>query len=428
MLRIDHWQGFALFAMRGPPARSLLVLLSAALSPSLAQPFSFTLGGVPSSSLLPTWASRSTVTRLDAVRVQNSTTYFDPATGFSVTSTVVSYAPAGISPAAVSVTEWLLEFASNGTGATPPLCNVSPLNVSFADPAGAAGTTEIRRYRGSFASADDYAGVNVTLVSAGVSPSPAPQPPLLNATRVWGTVTNTSEARTPDACRDECIAAGPARCNSMAWANITGQFEGCWLCLFDHTTAQDGFISWVASGANVSSASSWAPAGGRSSNGELPFFGAFLPGSSTGFVYSVGWSGNWAAAASRAADGTTAVSVAHPVLCAPLLPGDALRSMRIVEIAYDASGADGYHAGVNAHRRLVTRYKLPRAAGGPPLPGGTPIGALVSSWSWIGWPLPTLENQLWHVAAVKNSTSVEAYWLDAGWFNGGFPNGVVRIY
>jgi hypothetical protein len=116
------------------------------------------------------------------------------------------------------------------------------------------------------------------------------------------------------------------------------------------------------------------------------------------------------------------------VLCAPLLPGDALRSMRIVEIAYDASGADGYHAGVNAHRRLVTRYKLPRAAGGPPLPGGTPIGALVSSWSWIGWPLPTLENQLWHVAAVKNSTSVEAYWLDAGWFNGGFPNGVVRIY
>ena len=32
-------------------------------------------------------------------------------------------------------------------------------------------------------------------------------------------------------------------------------------------------------------------------------------------------------------------------------------------------------------------------------------------------------NQLWHVQAVKN-TSVEYYWLDAGWFNGGFPNGV----
>ena len=35
-----------------------------------------------------------------------------------------------------------------------------------------------------------------------------------------------------------------------------------------------------------------------------------------------------------------------------------------------------------------------------------------------------MQNQLWHVAAVKNSTSVEAFWLDAGWFNGGFPNGV----
>ena len=31
--------------------------------------------------------------------------------------------------------------------------------------------------------------------------------------------------------------------------------------------------------------------------------------------------------------------------------------------------------------------------------------------------------QLWHVSAVKN-TSVEYYWLDAGWFNGGFPTGV----
>jgi hypothetical protein len=98
--------------------------------------------------------------------------------------------------------------------------------------------------------------------------------------------------------------------------------------------------------------------------------------------------------------------------------------MRIVDIAYNATAgtpASSFpHTGVNAHRRLVTRYKLPRRS-----QGGEPLGALVASWSWAGWDDgPSLEGQLWHVGAVKNSSSVEAYWLDAGWFVGAFPNGV----
>lgn len=86
---------------------------------------------------------------------------------------------------------------------------------------------------------------------------------------------------------------------------------------------------------------------------------------------------------------------------------------------FDATTPAAYHVGVNVHRRVMVDYKLPR----DPVTGNL-LGALVASWSWIGWPAPTLENQLWHVSAVKNSSSVEAYWLDAGWFNGGFPNGV----
>jgi hypothetical protein len=90
------------------------------------------------------------------------------------------------------------------------------------------------------------------------------------------------------------------------------------------------------------------------------------------------------------------------------------------QIVFNASRASSYHAGVNAHRRIMVGYKLPRS----PPPELNLLGALVASWSWIGWPAPTLANQLWHVSAVRNSSSVEAYWLDAGWFNGGFPNGV----
>ena len=46
----------------------------------------------------------------------------------------------------------------------------------------------------------------------------------------------------------------------------------------------------------------------------------------------------------------------------------------------------------------MTNYKLPRD------PATNEIkGAIVASWSWVGWPKPvTMEQQMWHVEAVKN--------------------------
>ncbi len=435
-----------------------------ALSLAASLPFSFTFNNLPSSVLLPTWSSTSTVTVLDELRTQNKTVFFDASTGFVLTYTATTYA--GLSPAVRTASEWLLLFSANGTTPTPPLCNVSPLNVTLADQTGGPlGTTELRRYKGSFGSALDYAAVNLTLASNALAvappspPSAPPIPPLLPGIRVWGTVTSTTRAATPEACRDDCIAAGD-KCNSMAWANITGSYVGCWLCLLDYTEVYPGFVSWIAPPSPpppppppVRSAT-WAPLTGRSSDGELPYFGVHVPATGEGRQFSIGWSGNWVsfdanhpcasktpprknkplpkpctpytlpkqvARAARDNLGATQVTIAHPTLCAPLLPGEALRSMRVVDIAFDANTPESFHAGVNAHRRLVTRYKLPRASKG----SGEPMGALVASWSWIGWADgPSLADQLWHVWAVKNSSSVEAYWLDAGWFWGGFPAGV----
>ena len=400
-------------------------------------PFSFELGGIPSSSLLPTWPSSSTVSVLDPQRVENRTVYFDASTGFIVTYTLTSYQ--GLSFDVWVASEWLLEFSTNGSTHTPLLCNVSPLNVSLIDPVGGSGTTELRRYRGSFASPLDYSAVNQTLASnatmlptqsASHSSVPSsPPPPLLPDIRVWGDVTNTTDATTPEACRDDCIAAGPTKCNSMAWANLTGSFVGCWLCLFDHTEDYPGFVSWIAPPLPPppppppTRTATWAPTTGRSSDGELPFFGAFVPSTGEGRQFSIGWSGNWVASAARdAISGSTRITVTHPTLCSTLYPGEApLRSMRMIDISYNASTSQSYHTGVNAHRRLMTRYKVPRT----PDPVGEPQMALVASWSWVGWnDGPSLEGQLFHVAAVKNSSSVEAYWLDAGWFWGSFPNGV----
>eukprot|EP00039_Didymoeca_costata_P008952 m.118940 g.118940 ORF g.118940 m.118940 type:complete len:363 (+) comp14297_c0_seq3:988-2076(+) len=100
-----------------------------------------------------------------------------------------------------------------------------------------------------------------------------------------------------------------------------------------------------------------------------------------------------------------------------------LRSMRIAYVKTLQKSTDGIKgnafAGFNAHRRYMVRHKLPR----DPVTN-TINGSIIASWSWIGWPSPpTQSQQLWHVEMVRN-TSVEYYWLDAGWFNGGFPGGV----
>ena len=161
-----------------------------------------------------------------------------------------------------------------------------------------------------------------------------------------------------------------------------------------------------------------------------------------------GWSGSWRASAlwvnqsvapetaAQSPAGCASVRIGHGEFVATALePGESVRSMLVVAVtvtpaetaaAVDAgaAGATGDLAagpariGFNKHRRLMVDHRLPRNPRTGQIDGG-----IVASWSWIGWGQPTEANQLWHVDAVKN-TSVEYYWLDAGWFDGGFPSGV----
>ena len=259
--------------------------------------------------------------------------WWDSETGFWINSTSISYPDATASGLILEASEWLLSFGSNGTLATPPLCSFSPLNVSWPDASGLNATTTVFRNAGSFASQNDYAGLNVTLHSPGVNP---PIPPLLNNTRVWGDVYH-HDTTTPaaDACRNACLADGPS-CGGMAFSQLPDpSLNGCWLVTsVTQLTDQVGFTSWVSQ--NASSSTTWAPSGGRSSNGELPLFTVASGG--VGRTISVGWSGNWEATVSRESDGTTLVSVAHPVLCATVAPGDAFRSMRILQVRWMGRG------------------------------------------------------------------------------------------
>jgi hypothetical protein len=105
-------------------------------------------------------------------------------------------------------------------------------------------------------------------------------------------------------------------------------------------------------------ASVFAPLGGRSSNGVLPFFGLHLASSnqvpSGGFVFSIGWSGSWVARFERNSSGVR-ITAGLATFNASLYDGQAFRGLRVLSCNY--SGVDILE-GWNAHRKVLSRHYL----------------------------------------------------------------------
>ena len=393
-------------------------------------PFSFTLGDDGSEAVL----ARASVTRasqpLDADRVLTTSVFYDAATGLVVTLEQTDYSNLYPAQPAVVATEWVLRFASNGSAPTPPLCAVYGLNMSFVDAAGAAGATQVRRAGGSADSSTDYQPTNETLTCAQSLVSYSAVPGYIPAGDDVGSLpagTTVAEAQAACTANVQCAAftfegsqstpTGEVYLKSSAGVVANASSASAWT---SYTKAGDE--TYVA----------WNPAGGRSSDSWLPFFTLVDSGGTVGYTFSVGWSGSWTAAVRRG-DGAggacdcTQVWVRHdsgdgacPGICAPLEPGEAFRAMRLLRVAFPANTAASYLLGQNAHRRLLTKYKVPRGA------DGAVLGAITAALGWWGFPQcpsMTFESQASMIAALKASAAVEAYWLDASWFNGCFPDG-----
>jgi len=157
-----------------------------------------------------------------------------------------------------------------------------------------------------------------------------------------------------------------------------------------------------------------APAGGRSSNGRLPFFNLAWPGG--GIVGAIGWSGQWSMRFQRGQDGAIRLQAGQARTRLKLHPGEAIRTPRILLVLWQ--GEDRYH-GHNLLRRLLLDHYVPRIRGKIVIPP-------VSQNTWFvhnSGNNVTEQNQLDAMRAMV-PLGVEAYWLDAGWFEGGWPSGV----
>lgn len=156
-----------------------------------------------------------------------------------------------------------------------------------------------------------------------------------------------------------------------------------------------------------------AGAGGRSSNKDLPFFLLHDETARTGLYIGVGWSGQWQADIGATGGDPVRVRVYMPGVRLRIPPGETIVSPAVLVGTYAGDELDGG----NALRRTLHERYVALLDGARPLP---PI-------SWNSWFV--LENRI-DEALLKREADVAArigldyFCIDAGWFEGDFPNGV----
>jgi len=157
----------------------------------------------------------------------------------------------------------------------------------------------------------------------------------------------------------------------------------------------------------------FAPLGGRSSNSTaFPFFNIEAPGE--GVMVGIGWSGQWATELLR--DGGTALAVCAGMELTHLYlhPDEQIRTPRILLLFWEG---DDRMRGHNMLRRFILRHHTPQKDGEP----------VTIPFACSGGPLneQTEQNQIAAASRyVQLGIDVEHFWLDAGWFEGGWPDGV----
>ena len=159
---------------------------------------------------------------------------------------------------------------------------------------------------------------------------------------------------------------------------------------------------------------SMAPVGGRSSDTTFPFFN--LQYGDNGFFTAIGWTGQWAAKINRAKNGIVRLQAGMELTHLRLRPGEAIRTPRIMLMRWYGDRADAH----NTFRRLLLAHYLPKLDGQPIRPAVSvqTFNRTGGQGYWASEPGQLLS------AGINRDLGCDSLWLDAGWFEGNFPEGV----
>ena len=164
----------------------------------------------------------------------------------------------------------------------------------------------------------------------------------------------------------------------------------------------------------------FAPVGGRPSNGTFPFFN--LQFGTQGFFTAIGWTGQWAAFIARNTSGSAELQAGMELTHLLLHPGESIRTPRVMLLRWSGDRIDAH----NAFRRLLLAHYIPRL-------DGKPVQLAITAQTFNRWasgtrPVWGTEKGQITAAEIARSLGCDTHWFDAGWFEGNFPNGVGNWY
>lgn len=156
--------------------------------------------------------------------------------------------------------------------------------------------------------------------------------------------------------------------------------------------------------------------GGRSSNGNFPFFN--LHQHEHGLICAIGWSGQWAASAERTGEHVS-LRAGMEYARLYLKPGESIRTPRILIMAWQGD----VRKGQNTFRKLMMKYFSPKTLRN----SDAYLPATLQTFDRYIGQVPEWVTEAGQIKSVELAAKCElfdTYWLDAGWFKGYFPNGV----
>jgi alpha-galactosidase len=333
-------------------------------------PFSFVYGGKSSRELIKSWKRTDTVTQLNGGRSLRATTYSDPRSGMEVIAETTSFPER-------NAVEWLLCMHNAGSADTPLIEGVRPVDLHIPVPASEAVTMHY-------------------------------------------------------------VLGSAMRPTSAAEGNSQEELAG------DYTPIDK---SW-ATGDSIHF-SHYIFENGKHRDSYLPFFNLQRAGG--GLIGAIGWTGQWMLSGSRTSKDIVLQS-GQETTHFKLHPGESIRTPRFLLIEW--KGSDWIDS-QNELRRVLIAHYLPRVGGEIPFPPVAHTNAYALIFDDIANKtgrnplevLPTLhqvdlggkggrgfadsgaalnyvteKNQLAVIRQMPQA-GIEAYWLDAGWFVGGWPGG-----
>ena len=157
------------------------------------------------------------------------------------------------------------------------------------------------------------------------------------------------------------------------------------------------------------------PEGGRPSNGAFPFFNVQY--GDEGMICAIGWSGQWRAALDRSGIGPTQLRAGMEKTSLSLQPGEKIRTPRILILPWKGDRLVAH----NRFRRLMLFEYVPQVSGRP-----LAVPVALQCYDRYASTRPDWGTEAAQLSAAKAAYNLgcDAHWLDAAWFEGGFPNGV----